>query len=162
MKKNISLFLLLYLLWLLISGFEMGEWILGGIVALILTGILRNRVSLSLGRKSVGRAIVFLFIYIPVLIADLIKANFDVARRILDPALPLNPGFVKIPTEVGSDLGKLTLANSITLTPGTLSMDADDDHIYIHWIDVKGDSPKSHQDYVSSDFEKILRRVFND
>ena len=125
MKKHAFLFLFLYLLWLILSGFQIG-------------------------------------VYIPVLIVALIKANLDVAKRVLNPALPLNPGFVKIPTELNSDLGKLTLANSITLTPGTLSIDADDHSIYIHWIDVQGDSAEAYQANVSSGFEKTLRRVFHD
>ena len=69
--------------------------------------------------------------------------------------MPIAPGFVKVPVKIKSDAGKLLLANSITLTPGTISVDADETNIYVHWIDVKEDRKK-----VSAAFEKILGRLF--
>lgn len=162
MKKFISLFLVLFLLWIFVAGFEASELMLGGIVAVILSYILSGYINVTVSISSVSKIFIFVLTYIPVLIVELIKANLDVAKRVLDPKLPLNPGFVKIPTNIKNDLGKLTLANSITLTPGTLSIDADEDNIYIHWIDVAGDSTDEYQKKVSSAFENILRRIFND
>lgn len=162
MKKHLSLFIVLYLLWILIAGADTSELILGGVVAFIVSYILADYVNASLGIGTIIKVILFIALFIPTLIVELIKANIDVARRVLNPNLPLNPGFVKIPTEIKSDVGKLTLANSITLTPGTLSIDADDENVYIHWIDVSGTTPAEYQSKVSSRFESILRRVFND
>jgi len=87
-------------------------------------------------------------------------SNLDVARRVLTPKIPLNPGFVKIPVDLKGDVGKLTLANSVTLTPGTLSIDADDENLYIHWIDIKGENEKDYKKYVTGTFEKILGRIY--
>lgn len=162
MKKHLSLFVVIYLLWLAIAGINVSEMILGGVVALILSYILADYVNAALTAGTIVKTILFIGLYIPTLIIELIKANLDVAKRVLDPKLPLHPGFVKIPTDIKSDVGKLTLANSITLTPGTLSIDADEDNIYIHWIDVKGESKADYQKHVSSKFENILRRISND
>jgi len=162
LKKQVSLFLILFLLWIFLAGTNLSELILGGIVAAIVSYILADYINASVDVKSIPKLITFLLIYIPILFIELIKANLDVARRVLDPALPLNPGFVRIPTDIKDDVGKLILANSITLTPGTLSIDADEENVYIHWIDVKGHTPEQYQSVVSSRFEKVLRRIFND
>ena len=88
----------------------------------------------------------------------MVKANFDVAARVLNPKLPLNPGFVKVKTNLEGNASKLFLANSITLTPGTLTMEVEGDSLYIHWIDVK--SPEEKEKYISGRFEGILKGVF--
>lgn len=144
------------------AGFDVQELIVGGVVSIILSYILSSYVNFSFDLKVIPKLILFVVLYIPILIIELIKANIDVAKRVLDPKLPINPGIVKVPTKVKGDIGKLVLANSITLTPGTISIDADDENVYIHWIDVKGSSPEEYQKDISSSFEKVLRRIFND
>jgi multicomponent Na+:H+ antiporter subunit E len=67
----------------------------------------------------------FVFLYIPVFLYECIKANIDVAYRVMHPALPINPGIVKVKTNLKTDTGLTFLANSITLTPGTMSVDID-------------------------------------
>jgi len=161
LKKFISLGLVIFALWILMAGIDPQELVLGGLVAVILSYILANYLNVQFSVMIVPKLILFIFLYIPVLIIELIKANIDVAKRVLNPKLPINPGIVKVPTSIKSDTGKLILANSITLTPGTISIDADDDSVYVHWIDVKG-KPEDYQDQVSSSFEKILRRLFHD
>ncbi len=162
MRNFVSLFLIFFLLWILIGGIHIQELILGGVVALILAYLLSSYLKITLSMTTVPKILLFILLYIPLLTIELIKANFDVARRVLDPKLPLNPGFVRIPTSIKSDLGKLVLANSITLTPGTLSIDADESSVLIHWIDVKGSNSDVYQKEVSGSFEKLLRRIFND
>lgn len=98
--------------------------------------------------------------YIIVFIIEMIKANFDVARRVISPSLPINPGIVKIKTELKTNYAKMVLANSITLTPGTLSVDIIDDYIYIHWIDVKSTDPEQAFKDIAETFEKILLKIF--
>jgi multicomponent Na+:H+ antiporter subunit E len=67
--------------------------------------------------------------------ATLIRANLDMARRVISPGLLINPCMVEVRTQLRSDLGRMLLANSITLTPGTLSVRVQDDHLLVHWID---------------------------
>ncbi len=109
-----------------------------------------------------GRAVLWLLYYIPVFIWACIKANFDVAYRVIHPGLLLNPGIVKVKTNLKSELGLTFLANSITLTPGTLSVDVDREagFLYVHWIDVRDREVEGASRIVVERFEKILGRIF--
>jgi multicomponent Na+:H+ antiporter subunit E len=71
-------------------------------------------------------------VYAPVLLFEIVKANLVVARVILDPRLPIEPTLTRMRVIVGSGLPLMTLANSITLTPGTLTVRARDSDIYVH------------------------------
>jgi multicomponent Na+:H+ antiporter subunit E len=69
--------------------------------------------------------------------------------------MPIRPGIVEVKPDIDSDMGKLILANSITLTPGTLSMDYIDDSLFIHWISVKEDPKDS-----MKPLDKAVKEVF--
>jgi multicomponent Na+:H+ antiporter subunit E len=72
------------------------------------------------------------------LLWELIKANINVARRIWDPALPVEPGWTRLPVNLSSPVQKALYANSITLTPGTLTADVFDDHFLVHHLCKQG------------------------
>jgi multicomponent Na+:H+ antiporter subunit E len=76
--------------------------------------------------------------------------------------LPIKPGIVKIKTKLKKDSAITVLCNSITLTPGTLTMDVNEDRgeLYIHWINVKAENVDEATEKISSVFEKILTEVF--
>jgi len=111
--------------------------------------------------KRVSRYLWFLY-YIPLFIWECIKANIDVAYRVTHPDLPINPGIVKVKTTLKSDTALTFLANSITLTPGTMSVDIDEENgfLYIHWIDVKDKDIKIATEIIVKIFEDVLRRIF--
>jgi multicomponent Na+:H+ antiporter subunit E len=71
-------------------------------------------------------------LYWPWLGWEIVKANLDVARRILDPRLPISPTVIRLKASQKSDLGRVIYANSITLTPGTVSIDIDGERIEVH------------------------------
>jgi multicomponent Na+:H+ antiporter subunit E len=78
---------------------------------------------------------VHLALYLIEFTVALLRSNLDVARRVLTPSLPIRPAVVEVETRLKSSLGRMLLANSITLTPGTLSIDIVGDRILVHWID---------------------------
>lgn len=158
--KYLSTFFISLLVYLLLAGFTVDEVILGSILSIILTIVLIKYVNFKIDKFFPIKLLRFIFIYIPVFIWKLILANLDVARRVLSPKIPLNPGIVEVKTDLKGDLGKLTLANSITLTPGTLSIDVKDDKIYVHTIDVKGKTKEEKSNNISGSFEKILGGIF--
>jgi len=162
LKKFISLSIVMFIIWLLMAGFDANEMILGGLVCVTLAYVLTNYLDISFNLLAIPKIALFLITYIPTLLFELIKANIDVAKRVLNPSLPINPGIVKVPTQIKNEYGRLILANSITLTPGTISLDADDEGIYVHWIDIKGEDASDYQKEISLSFESILRRTFND
>jgi multicomponent Na+:H+ antiporter subunit E len=91
------------------------------------------------------------------------KANLDVAYRVLHPRLPIHPGIVKVRTKLTTDTALTFLANSITLTPGTMSVDIDKDNgiLYIHWIDVKTKDVELATRIIVDRFEKVLKKIFD-
>ena len=99
--------------------------------------------------------------YFFVFIVALLKANIDVARRVLSPKLPINPGIVMFKTKLDNDFAKMVLANSITLTPGTLTVDVIKNKFYVHWIDVTTEDPDEVYKKIAEPFEKILLKIYN-
>lgn len=101
--------------------------------------------------------------YAVVFLWECFKANLDVAYRVIHPDLPIRPGTLRIKTSLKSDVGLTFLANSITLTPGTTTVDIDKERgfIYVHKIYIKDVSAATSGNLPIVDkFEKILRRVF--
>ena len=92
------------------------------------------------------------------------KANLDVVYRALHPKMPIKPGIVKIKTNLKTDSGITALANSITLTPGTLTVDLDrqgeDNFLYVHWINVKSSDLEQATRLIARRFEWFLERIF--
>ena len=73
-----------------------------------------------------------LVLYVPWLLWAIVKANVDVAKRVLNPKLPIAPRVVRVKATQKSDLCRVIFANSITLTPGTVSLDLDGEDIVVH------------------------------
>jgi multicomponent Na+:H+ antiporter subunit E len=96
--------------------------------------------------------------YLGYFVAALVRANLDMARRVLSPSLPIRPAVVEVRTGLQSSLGKLLLANSITLTPGTLSVDVRDDRILVHWVDcAPGTDLEAATRAIAASFEHHIR-----
>jgi multicomponent Na+:H+ antiporter subunit E len=106
------------------------------------------------------KKLAYSFFYIFYLIMEIIKANLDVALRVIQPVIPIHPGIVKVKTKLKSPMGRLVLTSSITLTPGTLTVDIDGDTLYIHWIDVKDKEESGATARIVSNFEKYLEVIF--
>ncbi len=130
----ISLGIVLYGTWLLFSGIYtpllMG---LGAASCLAVVGIAhrmdvvdREGHPIHLGWRAIT--------YWMWLTIEIVKANIDVARRILDPKLPIDPVMVTLEASQGSELGQVIYANSITLTPGTVSIRVSENTILVHAI----------------------------
>jgi len=161
LKSFLYLFILLVLIWLaLTSSFHPQEVISGVLIGLILSLFLSGH-YLGLGLPPLSaKRIIFFALYIVVLFGEIIKANFDVAYRIIHPKMPIKPGIVMIKTELKSDLAKMILANSITLTPGTLTLDILGDKLLVHWINVKTENVVEATEIIGKRFERYLRVIF--
>ena len=160
-RDYLFLFILLMLIWLaLTSSVQKEELITGIIVSFILSLVLfKDYKALGLPSFSLKRIFVFI-IYLFVLFWEILKANFDVAYRVIHPKMPINPGVVIIKTSLKSNIAKLALANSITLTPGTFTLDIIDDKLLIHWINVKSTDIEKDTKLIGEKFEKYLRIIF--
>jgi multicomponent Na+:H+ antiporter subunit E len=161
LKSFFWLFLFLILLWLsLTTTFHYQKFWVGIIVAFIIA-LFTNEFYIQLGFPPITpKRFIFFLWYIIVLFVEIIKANFDVAYRVIHPSLPINPGVVIIQNKLKSDIAKTILANSITLTPGTFTLDIQEDKMLIHWIDVKATDIEATTELIGSRFEKYLRIIF--
>jgi len=107
------------------------------------------------------RRLVYFLAYIPAYFWAEIKSHAKVTYLALHPNMPIRPGIVEVPTSLRTDVGITWLANSITMTPGTLSVDVDDrkGKLYVHWIDVETVESRETAARVAFPFERFLRRV---
>ena len=164
MKSRIILFVLALIVWLLLNWVpDMQHVIVGVFIAAFVAFITGDMfVQRPYVFKHVERYLWFLY-YVPLFLWECIKANIDVAYRVAHPDVPVRPGIVKVNTSLKSDTALTFLANSITLTPGTLSVDIDKEKglIYVHWINVKTSDKEDATRIIVHRFEKILKRIFD-
>jgi len=139
MPHAVSLWLVMMVLWLALSGMFQALLIGFGIASCILVVVIALRMDVideeghPVHLHPLGMAA-----YIGWLALEVVKSNIDVARRILDPALPIEPTLVRLPCSQRTDLGRVIYANSITLTPGTVTIDLDDTHVTVHALTREG------------------------
>jgi len=159
-KSTLIGIVLLFTIWILLAGNSQQELLFGGITVILLTLLFQKKIlvleDIKLNPKSISYMVIFFFVFL----WELFKANIDVAKRVISPKLPINPGIVKVKTKLESPLGRAFLANSITLTPGTLTVEMKDEYFYIHWIDVKVDDIEGATKSIVSNFEKYLEVIF--
>ncbi len=134
-----------------------GNWVVIFITAFLVSLIFVQASELP---KVTVKKVVYSVIYIFYLFIAIVQSNFDVARRVIQPHIPINPGIVKVKTKLKSKIGRMILANSITLTPGTLSVEVKDDYYYIHWIDVTDMDVEGATEKIVAGFEKYLEVIF--
>ncbi len=163
MRRGREAFLLwlgLFLVWVLITwSVQVQELATGLAVTVVLTLLMRSIYPLLSGIRPGIKPLFFVVAYVFIFIWQLILANIDVAKRVLSPRLPISPGIVKVKTKLKSPLAKMMLTSSITLTPGTLSLDVQGEDIFIHWIDVKGKDVETATNAIVSVFENGLKEV---
>ena len=142
MKRWPAVGLALAVLWLFVRGVALepaalaGEFLIGLAVGVPIAFAFRRFYVDQMPALAVLRAIPAILLYVGLFVKELLTANLDVAYRVLAPSMPISPQVIEIPLRVETDLAITTLANSITLTPGTLSMDYDDERnsLYVHAI----------------------------
>ena len=130
----LSLGLVLFATWLLLSGFFEPLLLAFGVLSCVLVVCIARRMDVV---DHEGQPIHLgwrVFTYWVWLIGEIGKANVDVARRILDPKLPIQPTLIWLKTTQRSELCQVIYANSITLTPGTVSVRVSSGSILVHAI----------------------------
>lgn len=159
--RYLALFILTYVFWLLLTfDLSWANLIAGGAAAMV-TSLLFTKYFFHRVVKFIQPVRYFwLLVYLVIFTWECIKANFDVAYRVLHPAMPIKPGIVKVRLELHSDFARSMLANSITMTPGTISVDIIDDILYVHWIYVRSEDPEVYSQKIAGKFEKYIKKIF--
>ena len=132
MGRTPSLFITLMIVWLLWSGHYAGLVIAFGVASCLLVALIARKMKIDDAEGVPVHLFLRLLTYAPWLFWAILKSNIDVAVRILKPSLPISPRIFKVKTSQKTDLGRVIYANSITLTPGTVSLDLDGDEITVH------------------------------
>lgn len=136
LKRFLLAFVGLWLVWLMLVGtVAMERAVLGAVVAALAALIALPRLALLDGVRMSLALPWHVLRFLAVFLRALLAANIDMARRVLSPSLPIQPAIVEVATQLQSPLARLLLANAVTLTPGTLSVDVLDDYLQVHWID---------------------------
>jgi multicomponent Na+:H+ antiporter subunit E len=118
--------------WLLLSGFFTPFLLILGVLSCALTLWLTQRMGL-LDEDLPSLPMLLRFIaYLPWISREIAMANVDVIKRIINPSLPISPTLIRVPCSQKSDLGRVIYANSITLTPGTVAIQVENNYIEVH------------------------------
>lgn len=153
MKGSVLLFLMLWAFWILLSGFNLPDILVGGVVSAVISAIF-GYFFLSEAKASYIRGFVFFLAYIPYYVfletIDVLKVSYSILTG------KIKPGVVEIPHSHMHEWGVTVLSNSITMTPGTLTLDADPERLFVHWLNMKGDKKN-----IVSRLDKVLKRIWD-
>jgi multicomponent Na+:H+ antiporter subunit E len=157
--RSIATFIILFVFWMVMAGrFDLLHVMLGMISSLLVT-VVSGNLLFKESRKGRGREAVRFVMYVPWLIYQIILANWQVARLALSPRMLelIDPQLIKIKVNVKSDISKVTLANSITLTPGTVTAGIKGNEFLVHTL-----WQPSKDDLLSREMEKRVQHVFSE
>ncbi len=167
--ERLALFFVAFVFWLILvwpfsqldGRILVGDIVTGLAVATFVALIMRDMFRGRITRALQPRRWFWLAVYAFVFAWYAIRGGVDVAYRVLHPAMPIKPGIVRIPSTLRTDTGRSLLANSITLMPGTLTVDVTDDGtFYVHWLYIRSDDEEEIAEVVLRRFEWFIRRVF--
>ena len=132
MIRVLGLFVSILSLWWLLSGYSHPLILAFGLVSAVLTIWLARRMLLTdyegVPLHLLGRGM----LYWPWLLREVWRANIAVARIILSPSLPISPTLFRVPAGQKTALGRVLYGNSITLTPGTVTLQVEKDFLEVH------------------------------
>ena len=154
---GVGLCLALALCWLLLSGYFQILLLSLGAVSILFCVWIAMRMDL-IDHEGVPLHITWAVLrYLPWLLWEIVKANLDVAKRVIDPSLPISPSLFNAPVSQKTDLGQTIYANSITLTPGTITMYVSVNGTFqVHAIDKESGEP------LPGEMEKRIAKAFED
>ncbi len=172
--RRLVYFVLSFVIWVLLTwpfvdGGIDGQVIAAGLIASVIVSLLFHEILPKEHHVFISPARMFWFVvYLPVFFYYVMKANLDVVYRVLHPQMPIKPGIVKVKTSLKTESGITALANSITLTPGTLTVDlaqqgepgSEQTYLYVHWINVKSDDVEQATEHIARRFEWFLKKIF--
>jgi len=173
LSRYMATVIALFLLWIVLTStvfdaFLSGDAPPGAAIQEVAAGVILSLVLAFWGYRYLAasglsifspKRVLYMLLYIPTFFYQCVKANLDVAYRAVHPKMPISPGIVAIRTTLKSDVGKLMLANSITLTPGTLTVDISGEYLFIHWINVKSTDVDEASSLIGGRFEKYLKVI---
>jgi len=155
------MFITLLLFWvMLVNNLALDTLAIGVLVSLGIALLYPGGLSFFTEFKMTPRALVAGFLFYGYFFRQLVRANLRLAAIVLSPDLPVRPGIVKIRTGLQSRMGRLMLANSITLTPGTLTVEVDGEWLYIHCVTLGAQDIEGATAEIAAGFEQYLEVMY--
>ncbi len=155
-KRFILLYILLLSFWLLLSTYLDWFHLTFGLISTLLVSLFTyDMVFVNEDRGNNFKKLIRFISYLPWLLYQIVLSNVDVAKRVLDPKMPIDPVMITFDSGLKTDLSRTILANSITLTPGTVTVDIDDNTFVIHAL-----AKKLGDDLLEGAMEKKVAHVF--
>jgi multicomponent Na+:H+ antiporter subunit E len=161
-QSRITVFVLAVLVWWALTGGGWEEFLAGVIIAVIIS-LVAGKFLITTGKQQhILRRLLYGILYFFLFLWEMIKANIHVALIVIHPLRPINPGIIKIKTALTKEVSMTILGNSITLTPGTFTIDINPTkkELYIHCIVVKSTNIDENTKAIGQRFESLLREVF--
>lgn len=158
----LSTLVMLFCIWLCLTlSFHIQELILGLTVSLLIAITTGGAFTGNLFRLLKPQRFIAALRYVSYFFGRMVMANIDVLFRVLHPTIPVKPGIVRVPFSLRNTRARSIVANSITLTPGTLTIEMTHDAIFIHWISLPdGDVQEATLKMVNG-FACRLERIFD-
>jgi len=160
-------FLVCFVFWVLLDFSFKTEELLAGAVVSLLVALFASRFFIHEDAGwflNLSRLFALIGFWCFTFPKELIKANVNMAKICFGGCKDINPGIVKIPTEMKSSYGLAALSNSITLTPGTITMEVTEEdgqtYLYVHWINVRETDPEKAGEAIKGTLENGLRRAW--
>ena len=132
MARSVGLGVVLFALWFLMSGHTEPFLLALGVASCVLVVFVTRRMDVIDGEGFPIQLGLGGILYWPWLAWEIVKANIDVAKVVMAPSLPISPTMFRVPATQKSEVGLVTYANSITLTPGTITVDIVDGMLEVH------------------------------
>ena len=159
---SLKLFATLLLFWILLNGsVAPGTLLVGLAVAAVIALAFRDTMSVLSGHKLTPQALIATVFYVGFFLKELVKANLQMAAIVLNPRLPIEPAIVATQVKLTHPVARLLLANSITLTPGTLSVEYKGDTLYVHWVVARGTDREAATREIVAGFERYLEAMYD-
>ncbi|MBF0246741.1 MAG: Na+/H+ antiporter subunit E [Alphaproteobacteria bacterium] len=160
-RQIVGVFAALMIFWVLLNGTVAPDVLaLGAVVALLISVAFKDTLSFFSDFRFTPAAVWATVLYFAYFFKELVVANLKLSAVVLHPALPIKPGLVKVRTNLKTPMGRLLLANSITLTPGTLSVEMDGEWLYVHWVVMETDDVDEATAKIVRGFERFLEVMY--
>jgi multicomponent Na+:H+ antiporter subunit E len=155
------LFALLTFLWFAAnSSFAIEALATGAVISAVLACLFARKSGVWQDIRFSPQRLYHFILYTGLFLIELVRANINMMRYVYARRIVIKPGIVRIKTKLETPVGRLALANSIALTPGSLVVDIDGDSLFVHWLDVKTTDTDEATRAIAGAFEDHLGKTF--
>jgi multicomponent Na+:H+ antiporter subunit E len=157
----LGLWVILFAIWTIANAsLAIAPALVGAVITLVLAHVFASTCNAWRQVRLTPRTLYHFLAYSGTFIVELVRSNLNMMAYVYARRIDITPGIIKVRTGLTSPMGRLALANSIALTPGSLVMDIRDDILFIHWLDVKTTDIDEATAALVTPFEKHLEKVF--